>query len=160
MPVQRGGLHAQPGRQRAHGEPVHARLVEQIERGLAIPGLNAVARAADGTLLFASGGQPPYGTFAERFAAPAAMRFPLPDGAPAEAIAAGINPGIASWLPLNARVAEPGKLGTVLISASPACPASWPRRMPRCSAPPGWSGRDGASRACTALPRPARRPSR
>jgi NADPH:quinone reductase-like Zn-dependent oxidoreductase len=97
----------------------------------AIPGLNAVARMADGTLVFTSAGAPPYGTFAERFASPAAMRFPLPGGAqpggaqpggaqpggaqPA-AIAAGINPGIASWLPLNARLAETGKLGTVLIT--------------------------------------------
>jgi NADPH:quinone reductase-like Zn-dependent oxidoreductase len=82
----------------------------------AIPGLNAVARMADGTLVLSSAGAPPYGTFAERFASPAAMRFPLPDGAQPAAIAAGINPGIASWLPLNARLAETGKLGTVLIT--------------------------------------------
>ena len=81
----------------------------------AIPGLNAVARRADGTLVFTSAGPPPYGTFAERFASPAAMRFPLPDGAAPEAIAAGVNPGIASWLPLNARLAEAGQLGTVLV---------------------------------------------
>jgi NADPH:quinone reductase-like Zn-dependent oxidoreductase len=81
----------------------------------AIPGLNAVARRGDGTLVFTSAGPPPYGTFAERFASPAAMRFPLPEGAQPEAIAAGINPGIASWLPLSARLAETGKLGTVLV---------------------------------------------
>lgn len=82
----------------------------------AIPGLNAVARMGDGTLVFTSAGAPPYGTFAERFASPGAMRYPLPDGARPAAIAAGINPGIASWLPLNARLAETGKLGTVLIT--------------------------------------------
>jgi NADPH:quinone reductase-like Zn-dependent oxidoreductase len=82
----------------------------------AIPGLNAVARMADSTLVFTSAGAPPYGTFAERFASPAGMRFRLPDGAQPAAIAAGINPGIASWLPLNARLAETGKLGTVLIT--------------------------------------------
>ncbi len=82
----------------------------------AIPGLNAVAQMADGTLVFTSAGPPPYGTFAQRFASPAAMRFPLPDGAQPAAVAAGINPGIASWLPLNARLAETGKLGTVLIT--------------------------------------------
>jgi NADPH:quinone reductase-like Zn-dependent oxidoreductase len=81
-----------------------------------IPGLNAVARMADGTLVFTSAGAPPYGTFAERFASPATMRFPLPDGAEPAAIAAGINPGMASRLPLNARLAETGKLGTVLIT--------------------------------------------
>lgn len=82
----------------------------------AIPGLNAVARRADGTLVFTSGGQPPYGTFAERFASPAARRFPVPDGADPAALAAGINPGIASWLPLSSRLAELGKLGTVLVT--------------------------------------------
>ena len=32
-----------------------------------------------------------------------------------EAVAAGVNPGMASWLPLQARQAEAGKLATVLI---------------------------------------------
>jgi NADPH:quinone reductase-like Zn-dependent oxidoreductase len=80
-----------------------------------IPGLNAVARTADGQLVFTSSAPPPYGTFAERIASPDAMRFPLPDGASPEAVAAGINPGMASWLPLQARLAEAGKLTTVFI---------------------------------------------
>jgi NADPH:quinone reductase-like Zn-dependent oxidoreductase len=80
-----------------------------------IPGLNAVARTAAGELVFTSSGKPPHGTFAERFASPAAMRFPLPAGARPEAVAAGVNPGLASWLPLRARQAEAGTLGTVLI---------------------------------------------
>src|SRR5580698_7689183 len=80
-----------------------------------IPGLNAVARTAGGELVFTSSGEPPYGTFAERIASPGAMRFPLPPGAPPEAVAAGVNPGMASWLPLKARQAEAGRLGTVLV---------------------------------------------
>jgi NADPH:quinone reductase-like Zn-dependent oxidoreductase len=80
-----------------------------------IPGLNAVARTAGGGLVFTGSGAPPYGTFAERIASPGAMRFPLPEGAQPEAVAAGVNPGMASWLPLNARLAEAGTLGTVLI---------------------------------------------
>lgn len=80
-----------------------------------IPGLNAVARTADGELVFTSSAPAPYGTFAERIASPDAMRFPLPDGASPEAVAAGVNPGMGSWLPLTARQAETGKLGTVLI---------------------------------------------
>jgi NADPH:quinone reductase-like Zn-dependent oxidoreductase len=80
-----------------------------------IPGLNAVARTAGGDLVFTSSAPPPFGTFAERIASPAAMRFLLPAGAPAEAVAAGVNPGMASWLPLTARRAEAGPLGTVLI---------------------------------------------
>ena len=43
------------------------------------------------------------------------MRFPLPHKAEPEAVAAGINPGMASWLPLTARQAEAGVVGTVLI---------------------------------------------
>jgi len=80
-----------------------------------IPGLNAVARMTDGELVFTSSGKPPYGTFAERIASPAAMRFPLPSGAPPEAVAAGVNPGMASWLPLKARQAGGARLGTVLV---------------------------------------------
>jgi NADPH:quinone reductase-like Zn-dependent oxidoreductase len=80
-----------------------------------IPGLNAVARTASGELVFTSSGKPPYGTFAERIPSPDAMRFPLPAGAGPEAVAAGVNPGMASWLPLQARQAEAGKLGTVLV---------------------------------------------
>jgi len=43
------------------------------------------------------------------------MRFPLPAGAEPETVAAGVNPGMASWLPLTARRAEAGAIGTVLI---------------------------------------------
>jgi NADPH:quinone reductase-like Zn-dependent oxidoreductase len=80
-----------------------------------IPGLNAVARTAGGELVFTSSAPPPFGTFAERIASPDAMRFPLPEGAQPEAVAAGVNPGMASWLPLRARLDEAGKLGTVLV---------------------------------------------
>ena len=80
-----------------------------------IPGLNAVARTASGGLVFTSSGPPPFGTLAERIVSPEEMRFPLPGQAPPEAVAAGVNPGLASWLPLTARRAQAGKLGTVLV---------------------------------------------
>ena len=80
-----------------------------------IPGLNAVARTAAGDLVFTGSVKPPFGTFAERIASPAAMRFPIPGAVRPEAVAAGVNPGIASWLPLQARLAEAGALGMVLI---------------------------------------------
>jgi NADPH:quinone reductase-like Zn-dependent oxidoreductase len=67
----------------------------------AVPGLNAVARTPGGELVFTGSGPPPFGTFAERFPSPDAMRFTLPAGVPPEAVAAGINPGMASWLPLT-----------------------------------------------------------
>jgi NADPH:quinone reductase-like Zn-dependent oxidoreductase len=83
-----------------------------------IPGLNAVARDAAGRLVFTASAPPPHGTLAERIVSPDAMRFPLPAGASPEAVAAGVNPGMASWLPLQALSAGPpgtGSLGTVLV---------------------------------------------
>ncbi len=80
-----------------------------------IPGVDAVARTADGELIFTGFIQPPYGTFAQRMAAPKKVRFALPSEADPVKIAAGINPGLSSWMPLHARAAELGAIGTVLI---------------------------------------------
>jgi NADPH:quinone reductase-like Zn-dependent oxidoreductase len=80
-----------------------------------IPGVDAVARMADGALVYTGFMEPPYGTFAERMASPAAMRFSVPAGADPVQVAAGMNPGMSSWLPLQARMREVPKLGTVLI---------------------------------------------
>jgi len=80
-----------------------------------IPGIDAVARTAAGELIYTGFVRPPYGTFAQRMAVPKRMRIALPSGADPLAVAAGLNPGLSSWLPLNARVAELGAIGTVLI---------------------------------------------
>jgi NADPH:quinone reductase-like Zn-dependent oxidoreductase len=84
-----------------------------------VPGKDAVARTPEGHLVYTAFIQDPYGTLAERMAAPLKMRFPLPDGAAAEQVAAGVNPGMSTWLPLRARAAELGEsgsgLGTVLV---------------------------------------------
>jgi NADPH:quinone reductase-like Zn-dependent oxidoreductase len=80
-----------------------------------IPGVDAVARTADGELIFTGFVSPPYGTLAARMAVPAAMRFPLPNGADPIAVAAGMNPGLSSWMPLKARANAIGALGTVLV---------------------------------------------
>ena len=68
-----------------------------------VPGVDAVARIADGTLVYTGYIQPPYGTLAERMAIPAATQFVLPEGAQPERVAGGINPGMSSWLPLRTR---------------------------------------------------------
>ena len=78
-----------------------------------IPGVDAVARTADGTLVYTGYVEAPYGTLAERMAVPGAMPLP-PDSDPVR-IAGGLNPGLASWLPLKARLAEGGPLGTVMV---------------------------------------------
>jgi NADPH:quinone reductase-like Zn-dependent oxidoreductase len=80
-----------------------------------IPGVDAVARTADGALVYTGYVQAPYGTLAERMAVPAGMRLALPAGADPVQIAGGLNPGLASWLPLQARLAEVESLGTVAV---------------------------------------------
>ncbi len=80
-----------------------------------IPGIDAVARTASGELIVTGFVKAPYGTFAERLAVPTWMRIALPDGADPVKIAAGLNPGLASWLPLNARLAEGGALATIVV---------------------------------------------
>ncbi|MEV5832407.1 zinc-binding alcohol dehydrogenase family protein [Nocardia sp. NPDC052112] len=82
-----------------------------------IPGLDAVARTADGALVYTGFLQAPYGTLAERMAVPTRMRIPLPTGADPARIAGGLNPGLSSWLVLRERrdALPAQQLGTVLI---------------------------------------------
>jgi len=80
-----------------------------------IPGVDAVARTADGALIYTGYVESPYGTLAERMAIPAGLRVTLPAGADPVAIAGGVNPGLASWLPLRARLQQTAALGTVLV---------------------------------------------
>lgn len=78
-----------------------------------VPGTDAVARTADGKLVYTGFGVG--GTVSEQFAVPSGGIVELPAGADPRQVAAGVNPGIASWLPLTARLRETESLGTVLI---------------------------------------------
>lgn len=78
-----------------------------------VVGVDAVARRADGALVYTGFTRAPWGTMAERLATPGG--FELPDGADPLAVAAGTNPGMAGYLPLRARREELGALGTVLV---------------------------------------------
>lgn len=80
-----------------------------------IPGVDGVARKADGTLIYTGFLTPPYGTLAEHMAVSSQPQIQLPDGIDPISVAGGINPGLSSWLPLNAHLEERGSLGTVLI---------------------------------------------
>jgi D-arabinose 1-dehydrogenase-like Zn-dependent alcohol dehydrogenase len=80
-----------------------------------IPGVDAVARTADGALIYTGYVEAPFGTLAERMAVPSGFRLLLPDGADPVRIAGGLNPGAASWLPLRARAEEVGALGAVAV---------------------------------------------
>lgn len=70
----------------------------------------------------------------QRIASPDAIRFPLPGQAQPEAVAAGVNPGTTSWLPLTARQAEAGKLGTVLVPGVTGMSGGPRRHARRCAA--------------------------
>ncbi|GAB40991.1 MULTISPECIES: NAD-dependent epimerase/dehydratase family protein [Gordonia] len=78
-----------------------------------VPGIDAVVRAADGSLRYTGRIAPPWGTMAERMAAQGG--FPVPDDADPLAVAAGVNPAGSGWLPLHAHRDARGRLGTVLI---------------------------------------------
>lgn len=80
-----------------------------------VPGVDVVARTSAGDFIFTGFVRPPHGTFAERMAVPKAMRISLPPGADPMKVAGGLNPALASWLPLKARVREIGSLATVLV---------------------------------------------
>lgn len=78
-----------------------------------VAGVDAVARKSDGTLVYTGFPEAPWGTLAERMGAPAGGT-PLPGGADPAVIAGGMNPGLASWMPLTQHVRlEP--LGAVLV---------------------------------------------
>ncbi|QKT07055.1 zinc-binding alcohol dehydrogenase family protein [Gordonia sp. X0973] len=83
-----------------------------------IPGLDAVARTDDGRLIYTATQSIPYGTMAQRIPVASAFAIPLPDGTDPLAVAAGCNPGLASWLPLRKQsdaLADAGGLGAVLV---------------------------------------------
>lgn len=82
-----------------------------------VPGVDAVARTPDGRLVYTGFVDAPWGTMAERMAVPAQFGMELPEGADPLAVAAGMNPGVASWLPLSRRAEQVGAngLGTVMI---------------------------------------------
>jgi NADPH:quinone reductase-like Zn-dependent oxidoreductase len=77
-----------------------------------VPGVDAVARAADGRLVYTGWIRPPWGTMAERMAARAGIA--LPASADPLAVAAGVNPAMSGWLPLR-RLTRTRSLGTVLV---------------------------------------------
>ncbi|MFT4215871.1 MAG: zinc-binding alcohol dehydrogenase family protein [Micropruina sp.] len=81
-----------------------------------IPGVDAVARTADGGLCYTGFTADPYGTFAER----AAVRLvlPVPSGADPVTLAAGMNPGMASWLPLTAYLDVPAEASVLVLGAT------------------------------------------
>ncbi|MGN9787836.1 hypothetical protein ACTMTF_40880 [Nonomuraea sp. ZG12] len=78
-----------------------------------VPGIDAVARTDDGRLVYTGLARSPWGTMAEWMVTP--FEVDLPAGADPLAVAAGMNPAMAGWMPLTAHRKEVGALGTVLV---------------------------------------------
>ncbi len=78
-----------------------------------VPGVDAVARTADGRLVYTGWPRAPWGTVAERLST--AVGIELPVGADPLAVAAGMNPGMSGWVPLTLHREARGPLGTVLV---------------------------------------------
>jgi NADPH:quinone reductase-like Zn-dependent oxidoreductase len=128
----------EPPRYEEFGEPVaageHEEVVEVLAAGLhprvrssaagthytsdgalpLVPGVDAVARRADGRLVYFVAGDGPLGTMAERTAMDARRSVALPGGIDPVVIAAAMNPGMSSWVGLRRRAElRPGE--SVLI---------------------------------------------
>lgn len=96
---------------RSHASGRHYRSAGGWPR---IPGVDAVARTAEGRLVYTGWPQPPYGTLAERVSVPVSG-FPVPDDVDPALVAGGMNPGGATWLPLYAH----GFVGSSEAAARP-----------------------------------------
>jgi NADPH:quinone reductase-like Zn-dependent oxidoreductase len=80
-----------------------------------IPGVDAVGRLADGSLVYCVVHDTPFGTMAERVVADRRRCAPLPAGTDAAAIAAAMNPAMSSWIALRLRAPiRPGQSVFVL----------------------------------------------
>lgn len=69
-----------------------------------IPGIDGVGRSADGQLLYFVAFDSEFGTMAERTVIDRRRAAVLPDDANVPAVAAGMNPGMSSWLALRKRI--------------------------------------------------------
>ena len=78
-----------------------------------VPGIDGVARTADGDLLYFVADDNAVGTMAERAAVDRRRAVVLPAGTDPVAVAAGMNPAMSSWVALRRRANFQG--GSVLV---------------------------------------------
>jgi NADPH:quinone reductase-like Zn-dependent oxidoreductase len=69
-----------------------------------VPGVDGVGRLGDGSLVYFALDDPTVGSMAERTSIDTRRSIILPDGADLPRIAAGMNPGMSSWIALTRRV--------------------------------------------------------
>jgi NADPH:quinone reductase-like Zn-dependent oxidoreductase len=80
-----------------------------------IPGVDAVARRADGTLIYCVADDEKLGTMAEQTLADPRRSVALPAGSDPATVAAAMNPAMSSWVALHRRVSfRPGQSVLVL----------------------------------------------
>jgi len=79
-----------------------------------IPGIDAVGRTAAGELLYFVAADTAPGTMAEQAVVDRRRAVTLPPGTDPVAVAAGMNPGMSSWVALRRRAAPPPG-GSVLV---------------------------------------------
>jgi NADPH2:quinone reductase len=73
--------------------------------GSAIPGIDGVGTLEDGRRVYFVFVRKPWGTMAERAAAPGGKLIPVPDGLDDTTAAAIANPGMSAWMTLKERAA-------------------------------------------------------
>jgi NADPH:quinone reductase-like Zn-dependent oxidoreductase len=80
-----------------------------------VPGIDAVGRKADGTLIYFTAASDATGTMADKALADVGRCIELPADADVAKLAAGMNPAMSSWVALRRRVrTEPGHSVLVL----------------------------------------------
>jgi NADPH:quinone reductase-like Zn-dependent oxidoreductase len=83
-----------------------------------IPGVDGVGRSEDGRLMYFVALDSGFGTMAERTVVDRRRAVELPDDADVEAIAAGMNPGMSSWVALRRRISFEAGQGVLVLGAT------------------------------------------
>jgi NADPH:quinone reductase-like Zn-dependent oxidoreductase len=83
-----------------------------------IPGIDGVGRSSDGRLLYFVAFDSAFGTFAERTVIDRRRSVALDEDADVTAIAAGMNPGMSSWLALRKRISFAAGQSVLVLGAT------------------------------------------
>jgi NADPH:quinone reductase-like Zn-dependent oxidoreductase len=83
-----------------------------------IPGVDGVGRSKDGVLVYFALDDATVGSMAERTVIDIRRSIVLPDGTDPPRIAAGMNPGMSSWLALTRRIEWENGQGVLILGAT------------------------------------------
>jgi NADPH:quinone reductase-like Zn-dependent oxidoreductase len=85
-----------------------------------IPGVDGVGRLEDGTRVYFGVVRSPFGSFAERTVTKRALCLPVPEALESATAAALANPGMSSWVALQARAGLVRGEGVLILGATGA----------------------------------------